>query len=412
MLRGRYIRLLGEAPKAWSRKPLRDIGRIQSGGTPARGDAALWGGDIRWLTPGEITGEEHRFTWRTADTITQAGLRGSGAAILPAGSLLVTTRASLGARTVSAVPMATNQGFKNLTPCREVADVGFLYHLFGIMEPELMRRASGTTFLEISGKQFGEIEVALPALEEQRRIAEILDALDSLVQEHEALISKLRYISNGLLDQLFVDLDAPLWSLTDICELISGTTPSRSEGTRFFASTGTPWVKTLDLNEGVLVQTDECVTPAALRLFRTGALPVGTVLVAMYGGWQQIGRTAVLGVEAVVNQAICGLKVKGDILPNYLLRAMQQRRHIWRSVAASTRKDPNITKADVGRFQIPVPSVGEQRKIVDTFQASLDRIDAETAMMNGLVELRKGLAEDLLTGRVRVPEAEAVVGSL
>ena len=89
--------------------------------------------------------------------------------------------------------------------------------------------------------------------------------------------------------------------------------------------------------------------------------PVGTVLIAMYGGFKQIGRTGLLRIPAAVNQAITAIQPATNILwPEYLLMALNYRVDHWKGVASSSRKDPNITSHDIRSFCIALPSVSEQ----------------------------------------------------
>ncbi len=115
----------------------------------------------------------------------------------------------------------------------------------------------------------------------------------------------------------------------------------------------------------------------------------------MYGGWEQIGRTAILAVPAAVNQAISVLEVGPQLEPRYLLVALQHGRSRWSRYAASTRKDPNITKSDVLAFEVPVPSLPVQRqvvKVLDSFTKLERGIEASIAKFEAL---RSGLMEEL-----------------
>jgi type I restriction enzyme S subunit len=84
----------------------------------------------------------------------------------------------------------------------------------------------------------------------------------------------------------------------------SGATPLRSEGDRYFSAAGHPWVKTMDLNNGEIFNTTECITDTALKETSCSMFPEGTVLIAMYGGFNQIGRTGLLKKPSAINQAI------------------------------------------------------------------------------------------------------------
>ncbi|WP_413818022.1 restriction endonuclease subunit S [Pseudomonas viridiflava] len=382
------------------------------------------------MTPGEVSRSATKFLYGTNEHISASGLAGSGANLLPPGSLMITTRATLGARAINVVPMATNQGFKSII-FKHAADSDFYLHFFVKVQPELVRRASGTTFLEISAAEFAGIEVPSPRPDEKRLITEILDTLDAAIHETEAIIAKLKAVNQGLLHDLLtrgIDANGELrppqaeapqlykesslgwipkeWSakkISEIADVKSGSTPSREQANRYFSALGVPWVKTQDLNEDLMRETDESITVTALRETSCSLLPEGTVLVAMYGGWEQIGRTALLAIAAATNQAVSALTFRSiEASPEFALRALQHGRPRWQRVAASTRKDPNITKTDVLAFDIPWPKPYEQREIARRMRASLDRLEYEAGTLKKLRHQKSGLMDDLLTGRVRV----------
>ena len=189
--------------------------------------------------------------------------------------------------------------------------------------------------------------------------------------------------------------------LGDIAEITSGTTPSRDN--RSFYSNGTiPWVKTTDLNNGVLNKTEELVTEAAIEQTSLKVLPTGTVLVAMYGGFNQIGRTALLGMDASVNQALSALVCKQEAFNHYVLAWLNCHVGDWKRLAASSRKDPNITGKDVERFPILVPKMEEQQRIVSVLSLWDTAIAKQTALIERLTLHKRGLMQQLLTGKKRL----------
>ncbi|MGW6392148.1 restriction endonuclease subunit S [Streptomyces sp. NPDC055103] len=288
-----------------------------------------------------------------------------------------------------------------------------LYMASGEGKSYFLRVAKQTTNLaSISSSQLKSMPIPTHPLAEQYRVVETVDAVKAQERVIEASIAKLQKLRDGLLYDAFRrnGMSAsqgpsasrgewPTAALGALCHIGSGTTPPRAAAVRYFASTGTPWVKTLDLNEGLISATDESLTAAAVDELRMRIFPAGSVLVAMYGGWEQIGRTAMLQVPAAVNQAISVLVVNGDMDPEYLLLALQHGRHRWRQFAASTRKDPNITKSDVQGFRIPVPSREEQGGIVALAAAPSRQVIFQQAELAKLRGLRQGLVDDLLSGK-------------
>jgi type I restriction enzyme S subunit len=157
------------------------------------------------------------------------------------------------------------------------------------------------------------------------------------------------------------------WSMMkikDFSKVQAGSTPLRSNKD-FFNDGIHHWVKTLDLNNDRIISSEEKITDLALAKTSCKLREAGTILVAMYGGFNQIGRTGLLEIEAATNQAISAVMMdKNIVLPEYLLLVLNTKIDYWKKVAISSRKDPNITKVDVENFPVPVPSLAIQKSIL------------------------------------------------
>ncbi len=141
--------------------------------------------------------------------------------------------------------------------------------------------------------------------------------------------------------------------------LYSGNTPSRKKSANFGGDT--PWIRTADLNNGLIKSATEFLTYEGIKQLKI--LPENTIVLAMYGGFNQIGRTGILGFPATINQALVALTPHKNI--NQFFAQSYLNRHIidWRRVAASSRKDPNITKEDVEKSEFSFGSLEEQNRI-------------------------------------------------
>jgi len=198
--------------------------------------------------------------------------------------------------------------------------------------------------------------------------------------------------------------DWDVTTLDKVSEMSSGTTPSRSLMDRYFNNGSIAWVKTLDLNNSDICETDECVTDFALKETCLSVNPAGTVLVAMYGGYNQIGRTGLLRLPAAVNQAITAIRpTKGKLVSDYLIRNLNYRIDYWKRVASSSRKDPNITSKDIRDFPIACPKLHEQEAIAEV----LSDVDALIESLDQLItkkrQIKQGMMQELLTGKKRLP---------
>ena len=189
-----------------------------------------------------------------------------------------------------------------------------------------------------------------------------------------------------------------------IFNVTSGTTPLRSNQ-NYFSNGVINWVKTTDLNNSILDKTEEKISEIALNETSLKVLPKNTLFVAMYGGFNQIGRTGLLNMEATCNQALAAILPDKSQNPFYLLTYLNYSVEYWKGIAASSRKDPNITKQDVLDFECFFPSLPEQTHL-SLFFRHLDRQIAESrAVLEKSRQLKKAmLAKMFPTNGEKIPE--------
>lgn len=292
------------------------------------------------------------------------------------------------------------------------------FHAFAIAE------SKGSVNPYVNWSDIARYEFRLPPLDEQKRIAALLWAIEGhrreLLHLLEATLAEFKLARLALLTigprgawrtaELHPECmnswadDVPNgWkseTLVSVGRVRAGATPNRSQQGRYFDGGDIRWVKTLDLNEDVLITTDEMITDVAVAETSVKVNPAGTVLVAMYGGFGQIGRTARLGVDAATNQAVSAvLDLRPDVDARFLHEVLKAGRPKWRKVAASSRKDPNITKADVENFEFPLPPLDQQAEIIanlDTILASVDALREESVALGAV---RGSLLEEIFGAR-------------
>jgi type I restriction enzyme S subunit len=192
---------IGELPADWEVAKLGDICEVVGGGTPSTKKVEYWNGDIPWATPTDITSLKMNKIETTEKTITKEGLSNSAAKLLPAGSILLTSRATIGECAINTVPMATNQGFANLV-CKKANSLYVFYYLRSIKN-ELVRLASGSTFKEISKKSIRSLAIPLPPIGEQNRIGKLLSSfdeeLDQILKYQAKLVERKKALMHVLL---------------------------------------------------------------------------------------------------------------------------------------------------------------------------------------------------------------------
>ena len=183
-LNGKSVKITAEIPfdlpDGWVWSRLRSLGTIVGGGTPSTLNADYWNGEIPWLSPADLTDYHKKYISRGRKNITTDGLAHSSAVLMPSGSILYSSRAPIGYVVIARNAISTNQGFKSLVPAINGLSE-FLYYILIGVTPDIKRRATGTTFKEISGAEFGETLVPLPPLREQLRIVQAIEQYDSIL---------------------------------------------------------------------------------------------------------------------------------------------------------------------------------------------------------------------------------------
>jgi len=193
-------------PTHWQWTTLDKLGKIISGGTPSTKESSYWGGEINWISPSDLTGYTEKRITRGAKSITDKGLKNSSARLMPKGSVHFSSRAPIGYVVISNEEITTNQGFKSLVPEQGVFNE-YIYYYLKASKQLAESRASGTTFLEISGKAFGQLPVPLPLEEEQKRIVakieELFSELDSGIASLKTAQEQLKIYRQALLKHAF-----------------------------------------------------------------------------------------------------------------------------------------------------------------------------------------------------------------
>ncbi len=188
--------------------------------------------------------------------------------------------------------------------------------------------------------------------------------------------------------------------LGEIFQIISGSTPLKSNK-KFYENGNINWVKTTDLNNSKVTHSKEKITEYAMNSLKLKLVPKNSVLIAMYGGFNQIGRTGLLKIDATINQAISALLMNHETNPEFIQAYLNYQVKGWKRYAASSRKDPNITKKDIEQFKVPYVSINEQQKIGEFF-SKLDRqIELEEQKLELLQQQKKGYMQKIFSQELR-----------
>lgn len=183
----------------WKSKFINDLASVVGGGTPDTSVKSFWDGNIQWFTPSEIG--KNKYVDSSLRTITEEGLNNSSAKLLPPHTILLSSRATVGECSLSLKECATNQGFQSLIA--QSCDTNFLYYLIQTKKKDLIRKACGSTFLEISANEVRKIQVKIPYDNEQKKIADFLSLIDERIFTQNKIIEDLKKLKSAICEKLF-----------------------------------------------------------------------------------------------------------------------------------------------------------------------------------------------------------------
>ena len=194
LLHAAFTGALTGADSSWPVERLGNVCKVVSGATPRTSVSAYWEGDIPWLTPNDLSKNRSKVVSAGERAITKAGFDSCSTQMVPAGTVLFTSRAPIGYVAIAGAPLCTNQGFKSAIP-NDTLFSDFLFWQLQALTEDIRSRASGTTFLEISAKGFSATEVVVPSLEVQRQV---VDVIESQIDRYEGIIHAVKTLDNRI----------------------------------------------------------------------------------------------------------------------------------------------------------------------------------------------------------------------
>ena len=390
---------LGIIPQEWEVRPLNYLGAICSGGTPDTEVAEYWNGDIAWCTPSDITKLDTKYIESTEVKITAKGLKESSATLLPPRSIVVCTRATIGTAAICNTEIATNQGFKNIIP-NEKTNPEWLYYIIIYSKPRLVRLGCGSTFLEVSKKDFSRFKIVVPPLAEQQKIAEVLGVWDKAIEKQARLIEKLALRKRALMQRL---LSAKLrlpgfsepWKTHKLQELFTERNETNRTDLPLLSITG---------DRGVILQTEsekrDTSNDDKSKYKRIAKGDIGYNTMRM---WQ--GRSALSGLEGIVSPAYTIVVPNTDVDGYYMSVLFKQPRLIydfWTHSQGLVGDTLNCKYRDFGQVHICCPPLAEQKAITEVLTAADREIELAKEKLERLRRQKRGLMQQLLTGKKRV----------
>lgn len=409
---------IGLIPNDWDIKYLNDFGDVISGGTPSTTISEYWDGDIAWCTPSDITSTDGKYIFKTERCITEKGLKNSAATVLPTNSILLCTRATIGELKLSGIPMATNQGFKNLHS-NGSGSVDYLFYLLQTKKKDMIELAIGSTFLEISKKALCSIPLQTPPIAEQEYIAEALSDVDSMISSLEKLIIKKKAIKQGAMQELLTGKKrlpgfTGEWKehiLGDLCYLITKQTGfdytnEIKPSLVYINSNGTlPFIQNKDFCGKIInIQTDYYIPYDVAIKYPRILLDETCLLISLSGRIGNVGLYEKSNGLSFIGGAVGICRFNDEKNAEWCMLYLQSssgQKQIFECQKSGAQH--NLTVEDVRKLVVKLPATLEEQTAIASILSDMDsEIEALKQKLDKTRQIKQGMMQQLLTGKIRL----------
>lgn len=381
-------------PSNWCWGILGEITSVIGGGTPSSKINEYYdNGDIAWITPSDLSNYNNMYISKGKKMITKLGLMKSSAKLLPKGTVCLSSRAPIGYVVIAKNELSTNQGFKSFLPSK-VFKSEYLYWYLKSIKHILEAKASGTTFLELSAKKAGEVEIPLPPINEQQRIVNRIESLFAKLDRAKELIentlaqfeqNKMAILHKAFTGELTAkwrkenNIDLSSWKdviMQDICEkIVCGKTP-----TGYISKTGEiPYLKVYNIvdNKIDFNKTAQFIPNKIHKeKLKSSILKPNDIIMNIVG--PPLRKIAIIPdnyPEWNMNQAIVRFRVKKDVMYKFIYYILIYPKTLDNIInkTKGVVGQANISITQSRNIQITLPTVEEQQEIVNI----LDRLLAK-----------------------------------
>lgn len=424
---------IGRIQKEWGIKKVIDLFSVETGTTPSTKQNEYWGnGDINWITPADMSKLDNQMKITNSDRkITGKALKESNLTLMPKGSIIISSRAPVGYVGVVEKETAFNQGCKGLIP-KEKLNTDFYGYYFVFRKNYLSNISGGSTFKELSKDLLENFEVPFPPVPEQEKIAEILSTVDEAIQKTDQAIEKTQKLKKGLMNELltkgidstqqtvdrkqgkakreFKDTELGRipkeWKVSKLKEVATvryglGQPPELS-------TDGIPMIRATNIKSGKIYKKDLVyVQKDVVPISRNPFLKEGDILIVRSGAYtgdiayiSEEWEGAVAGYDLIVTPS---KDTDSRFLTYYLLSPLIQNRYFYGQKVRSAQSHLNSSQAE--ETPVLLPPIDEQQKIAEIIGSIDEKIEFQRRRKEKFERMKKGLMEELLTGKKRVKVA-------
>ena len=360
---------------------LGEICEIVSGSTPKTGIAEYWGGELKWITPAEISEDSYIIT-DSVRKLTELGIKKTGLTPLPKGTVILSSRAPIGKVAIAGCEMYCNQGFKNLI-CTKKINNRYLYWFLKGNTAYLNSLGRGATFKEISKQIVSGIEINVPDMNQQMQAVENLEKVWRIIQLRKQELQKGDELIKARFVELFGDLVNPKcqWKkekLVDACKNPDdikcgpfGTQLSKDE----YCSSGVAVWEISQINSGFATQPTHFLTDEKANQLEVYSIKSGDIAMSRKGN---VGRCAVFPEtmeDGIIHSDILRIRVNNDlVLPVFMMYQLHYSRAVQHQIelvsSGAIMAGINVTK--LKQIEVHIPPLKLQQQF-DAFVAEVDK---------------------------------------
>ena len=374
----------------WEKTKFGDIAVVVGGGTPDTNTSQYWNGKIQWFTPSEIG--RNKYVYNSVRTISEEGLNKSSAKLLPTGTILLSSRATVGECSINKKECTTNQGFQSLIPKENISNE-FVYYLIQTKRKDLIRKSCGSTFLEISANEVRKIVVSIPTIKEQDKIAKLLSLLDERIATQNKIIEDLKRLKSAIINYAINSLDTDFAKFSSLYEMAGeGGTPTTSNAS-FYDNGKIPFIKIDDLKQKYLIENNDFITELGLQKSSAWLVPTSSIL---FSNGATIGEITITTYPVCTKQGILGIVPKQNIDVEYLYYFMSSsyfKKAVSRIVTEGTMKTAYLK--DINNILCPIPTKEEQQEIAKIPSALNSKIDTEKSILKLFITQKQHLLHQM-----------------
>ena len=397
----------------WEKVKLGEVlDNIVGGGTPSKLNLNYWSGNIYWCSVKDMSFDTHYLS-STKDTITEEGLKNSTSNLIKQGTVITATRMGLGRAFINKVDMAINQDLKALIPNKKIDNLFLLWTIIYKRE-EILSMGRGATVNGITLDMLTDIQITLPPLDIQRKIANTMSMYDDLIENNQKQIKLLEEAAQRLYKEWFVDFRFPGYGdtkfidgipdgwrkqkISNFGEIKTGKTPSTTKESYYGGHI--PFVKIPDMHNRIYpIVTETTLTSEGANTQKNQFIPKNSIMVSCIG---TVGLVNISIELCQTNQQI------NSIMPNdekdlyYIYSTMKRLKTLLEGVGSNGATMTNVNKTKFGNLEVLYPNYDLRDKYFNNCKVIFEKIFSLSVGIEKLTQARDRLLPKLMSGEIEV----------